>query len=96
MYQQNFWYRIKEKGMVNGKRVYIVELTPMDKDEEYFKIDLTIDADGMIVVGSRIYTKSGIHYIYSIGDFTPNVQLPEDFFAFDPARYPGIEIVDLR
>jgi outer membrane lipoprotein carrier protein len=40
--------------------------------------------------------KGGTHYKYTISKFTPNVTVSDTFFAFDSAKYPGVEIIDLR
>ena len=43
-----------------------------------------------------LFDKSGNRYKYAITKFNPTVKVEDAYFAFDPKKYPGVEIVDLR
>jgi len=43
-----------------------------------------------------MFDRSGNRYKYSITKFTPNVKVEDTFFAFDPKKFPGVEVIDLR
>ena len=40
--------------------------------------------------------KEGDDYIYTIEDFKTNLPVLDSDFQFDPAKYPDVEVVDLR
>lgn len=97
MYNDNFIYRTKEEYKnAAGKSIKVIELTPVDKTKDFFKIDLTINQTDMEIMRSKIYEKSGIHYSYDIKKFTPNVVLDKDFFIFKTENYKGVKVSDLR
>ena len=43
-----------------------------------------------------MFDKSGNRYKYAISKFVPNVKVDDSFFTFDPKKYPGVEVIDLR
>lgn len=97
MYNDNFIYRTKEEYKNSaGKSIKVVELTPVDKTKDFFKIDLTINQTDMEILKSKIYEKSGIQYIYDIKKFTPNITLDSGFFTFKTENYKGVKVSDLR
>jgi outer membrane lipoprotein-sorting protein len=97
MYNDNFIYRTKEEYKnAAGKSIKVIELTPVDKTKDFFKIDLTINQTDMLIEKSKIYEKSGIQYIYHIKKFTPNVTFESGFFTFKTENYKGVKVSDLR
>lgn len=97
MYNDDYLYRLKEEYKnAQGKLIKIIELTPADKSLDFFKIDVVINESDKEIVQSKIYEKSGIHYIYKIKKFTPNVSLEKDFFTFKTENHPGVKVSDLR
>jgi hypothetical protein len=57
---------------------------------------LQIDKAGKFVSEAKIYEKSGGILTYSIVKFSPNIAVTNDFFVFNKAKFPGVDIVDLR
>lgn len=96
MYEKGYSYLFVEEKTINGKVCQIVDLTPLDKTKSFFKVRLTIDKAAKQIVQSRIFDKNGNRYIYTIKSFAANPKLADTFFMFDPKKYPGIEVVDLR
>lgn len=94
MYNDKYIYRMKESFTKDGAKYNVVELVPIDKDEEFFKIELTIDMKDKSIAQSKVFEKSGTKYIYKINSFTPNVPLADDFFTFDVKNIATV--VDLR
>jgi outer membrane lipoprotein-sorting protein len=43
-----------------------------------------------------MFDKSGNRYKYTISKFNPNSTIGDAFFTFDPKKYPGVEVIDLR
>lgn len=96
MYEKGFLYKFVDEKSVSGKIQQNIELTPTDKNKEFFKIKLTIDKASKQIIKSIIYEKSGNRYTYAIKTFTPNVAVNATSFSFDAKKYPGVEVVDLR
>ena len=96
MYEKGFEFKFVEEKNEKGKMTQIIDIMPLDKKKNYFKIRMTIDKADKVVVSSMVFNKNGSHYTYLIKQFTPNAVLPDAFFSFDKAKHPGVEVVDLR
>lgn len=96
MYEKGFLYRFVDEKTVAGKVQQNIELTPIDKSKEFFKVKLSIDKASKQIIKSIIYDKNGNRYTYTIKTFTANAPVSASSFSFDPKKYPGVEVVDLR
>ncbi len=96
LYRDGFLSQIKEKKVVNGKNVTVIEMSPSGKKTSYFKLDVTVDDANSQIIESKIYQKNGTRYIYKLTKQASNVSANEDSFTFDIKRYPGVKVVDLR
>jgi len=85
-----------EKVTENGKSVQIVELTPKNKNLSFSKIKMYISTTDNSVVKGVVFDKNAMHYTYSISNFKSNVELSDTNFKFDKAKYPGVDVIDLR
>ncbi|MBX5439658.1 MAG: outer-membrane lipoprotein carrier protein LolA, partial [Thermoflavifilum sp.] len=93
---QDFLYRLMPDTHEKGKVYQHIEMTPFDKSKSFFRVDLTIDKAKQQIVKAEIFDKSGVHYVYAIQQFTPNVKVPAQMFTFNPKSHPGVNVVDLR
>jgi outer membrane lipoprotein carrier protein len=73
-----------------------VDLVPEKKDAQYFKIKMMIVKKDKSIQSWTMFDKSGNRYKYTITKFTPNIKADDALFTFDPKKYPGVEIIDLR
>lgn len=97
LYTKDYIYRVKEEYKNSaGKLIKVIELTPVNKDQNFFKIDLMVEDASKDIVEAKIYERSGLRYTYVIKSLTPNVNLEDSFFRFNPENYKGIEIIDAR
>lgn len=96
IYEKNFLYTLAGEEAVAGKAHHLIELTPNDKSKPYFKVKLWIDKTDNSLKMAKIFDKGGSRTTLDIQKVTPNFQLNDTFFSFDPKKYPGIEVVDLR
>jgi outer membrane lipoprotein-sorting protein len=93
-YDKDFLYKLNGEVKTAGKKYQEVELTPIDKSKPFHKVMLQIDK-AMIYV-TKVFEKSGNRYTYSINNLKTGAVLPDQSFVFDPKKYPGVEVVDLR
>ncbi|MBL0097191.1 MAG: outer membrane lipoprotein carrier protein LolA [Bacteroidetes bacterium] len=96
MYEKGFKSKYLGEKTSAGKQVQQIELTPEDSKKNYFKIILNIDKTAKYVSEARIFEKNGGILTYSIVKFTPNAVVTNENFSFNKAKYPGVEVVDLR
>lgn len=80
-----------------GSSVYqMIDLSPTDSKTSYFKIRLSIDKVSKYVANVIMFDKNGTKYTCKVKSFVPNVKVLPNTFTFDPKKYPGVEVVDLR
>jgi outer membrane lipoprotein-sorting protein len=73
-----------------------VDLVPEKKDAQYFKIKLLIKKKDRVIQSLTMFDKGGNQYKYTITKFVPNTAVADAYFSFDPKKYPGVEVIDLR
>ena len=96
IYEKGFKYLYTGDVKEGGKLYHVVDLTPIDPKQSFFKVRLTIDRQTKLIKRALIFDKNGSRYTYTITSFTPNPKVPASFFTFDAAKHPGVEVVDLR
>ncbi|UII29042.1 outer membrane lipoprotein carrier protein LolA [Fulvivirga maritima] len=96
-YKSGYKYMlVNPAASMNGETVAEVDLVPNDKDAQFFKIKLFISQKTKNLKGWTMFDKSGNQYEYTIKNFKTNISPKDSFFAFDTAKYPGVEVIDLR
>jgi len=73
----------------------VIELSPENKNSNYFKIKLRINQKNHIH-DVTIHDKSGAKYIYTINNLYVNHTIASSTFQFQKSQFPGFEVVDLR
>jgi outer membrane lipoprotein carrier protein len=96
LYKKGFKYMYLEDQTENGVLCDVVDLVPEKKDAQYFKIRMNIGKKDKSIQSWTMFDRNGNRYKYSITKFVPNVALADALFTFDPKKYPGVEIIDLR
>lgn len=94
-YDKSFKSKLIKTEVINGKSVYVIDLTP-STTKAYYKIRLTIDKTEMRVISGTIYNKDNVTYTYTVTKFTPNVTLNDSYFIMDTKKYKDAEVIDLR
>jgi outer membrane lipoprotein-sorting protein len=96
LYKKGFKYLYIEDVTDGGVLCEVVDLVPEKKDAQYFKIRMNIGKKDRSIQSWTMFDRSGNRYKYTITKFVPNVTVSDAFFTFDPKKYPGVEIIDLR
>lgn len=94
-YDKEYNYRYAGNEKVNGKNCDIIELTPNSKNKQFKKVQLAVD-NTRSIVGGKVWEKNGGEIDYDISGYTPNANVSDAMFTFDPKKYPGVEVIDLR
>lgn len=90
-YDKDFIYKLNGNVKQGGKTLAEIEMTPTDKKKNFFKVYLYVDEAQKMIVSSKIYENSGNVYTYSMSGLKLNQPLNEAMFAFNKAKYPGVE-----
>lgn len=95
-YDKDYTYTYKGTKTEQGKNCDYLELLPKDKTKKVTKIDLYVDKASSMVSSVNILDKNGNKTQYSLSNFTPNSNIPDTYFTWNPKEHPGVEVVDLR
>lgn len=96
IYQKDFKYLYIQEKTENGVMCEEVDLVPEKKDAQYFKIKLLIKKKDKVIQSLTMFDKGGNRYKYTITRFVPNASIDDSYFTFDPKKFPGVEVIDLR
>lgn len=96
IYKEGFKYVMLQPEKKRGRQLDVVDLVPDDKDLQYFKIRLMVDQSDKSLVSYQVFDKNGNRYYWEVSEFIPDAQLAASNFQFDPSKYKGVEVVDLR
>ncbi len=81
----------------NNLTYQTIELIPVDpKSKNVFKVKLTINKADKFISSAQIYDKNGNIQLLTVDKFSPDFITDAAFFTFNPSKYPGAEVVDLR
>lgn len=95
-YDKDFLYKLNGETKKDGKTLEEIELTPTNKTRPYHKVYLWIDKATKVFHSASILEKSGNRYTYTVSSFKADGGTGDSEFTFNKAKYPGVEVVDLR
>ncbi|MBL0343147.1 MAG: outer membrane lipoprotein carrier protein LolA [Bacteroidetes bacterium] len=96
IYEKGFSSKYIGEKKIDNITVQQIELVPDDTKKAYFKIQININKKDKVITSAKIFDKNGTNMTYSIDKFVMNPDAPDAQFNFDKAKYPGVEVVDLR
>jgi outer membrane lipoprotein-sorting protein len=96
IYKKNFKYLYLQDKTEGGVLCEEIDLVPEKKDAQFFKIKMFIAKKDKSIQSWTMFDKGGNRYKYTLAKFNPNVKVDDTFFTFDPKKYPGVEVIDLR
>lgn len=94
-YDKDFLYKVNGEQKMGGNVVVEIEMTPIDKTQNFHKIYLYVDKKTHLVSSGKFLDKSNSRYIYTINSLKGDLNLPDASFIFDKSKYPGVEEVNL-
>lgn len=96
IYKKGFKYLYIEDKTIGGVPCEVIDLVPEKKEAQYYKIRINIGKKDKNIQSYTMFDKSGNRYTYTITKFNPNVKVDDAYFVFDPKKYPGVDVIDLR
>ncbi len=93
---KDFVFAVSNYGNEEGAAITQIEGKPLDENSEYSKMRLTVINDGNKVKRLKIFSKNGSRFTLNILAHDTNYKVEESTFAFDPAKYEGVHVEDLR
>src|SRR5688572_24571011 len=96
MYKKGYKYVYVGDEKVGNEVCSVIELSPEDKSNPIFKVRMNISKKDNSVKSWKMFKNNGNRYTFTIKNFTPNVPVDANTFAFDKAKYKGVKVIDLR
>jgi outer membrane lipoprotein carrier protein len=97
LYKKGYKYVMMSDNVKEGTQLFsIVDLEPIDKKAQFYKIRITINKKDKTVKSWKMYEKSGNRYVYTIKNFVPDLKVEDADFTFDKSKYKGVEVIELR
>jgi outer membrane lipoprotein carrier protein len=98
-YKKGYRYRFLEEAKKGAAVLNVIELqpeNPNDPNKTFQRVILNINKSDNLIDNWQMFDRMGNVFTYFINVFTPNVRTTDGQFVFDPAKYPGVEVVDMR
>lgn len=96
IYEKGFNYTYIGEESIGGKPSLVVDLFPTDKTKEFTKVRLYVDKVKYQILKAKTFNKDGNAYTLTLKNMKTDQSLADDYFKFDPAKYPKVEINDMR
>jgi outer membrane lipoprotein-sorting protein len=96
IYERGFNYKFISESVEGGIPVYNIDLTPQKPNGDIQKIKIMIDKQKMLIRGANMSGKEGNTYNVSVSELKTDGVYKDTDFVFDPQKYKGIEVVDMR
>jgi len=94
-YEKEYKYHYSGQQTIDGKKVAVIELTPVGS-KSFNRVLLYVDQAKSMITGGEIFEKSGSSYVYKIAHVQTNVPLNNSEFSFNTKQHPDVEVIDLR
>ena len=96
IYERGFNYKFTGESVDGGIPVYNIDLTPQKAEADIQSIRIMIDKQKMMIRNASMTGKDGNKYNVSVNQFITDGVYTDSDFVFDPKKYKGIEVVDMR
>ena len=95
-YDNDFLYKLNGEKKVGSKTLQEIEMTPTDKSKPFHKVYVLVDKGAQTLYSTKVLEKGGNRYSYTVANMNTSTAMADNQFVFDKAKYPGVEVVDLR
>lgn len=96
IYKKGYDYKFVKEETIAGKSVNVVELKPQKSGSNVAKLQIAVSKTDNSIVNWKIWDTSNKITVFNLSNFKPNVSVSDASFSFNAAKYPGVEIIDLR
>lgn len=96
LYESGYGYQLIGEKQFQGKTAQVVELLAEKNNAPFEQVKLMIDKSSHNLLGWEMYDGQGGVFSYAFKNLKTDANLASNYFVFDPKKYPGVEIIDLR
>ena len=96
IYEHGFRSKFITEAQEGGKTLYHIQLFPDSDEYEVNKIDVSIDKATLMLDSAILDSTDGNLYKIVVKKMNTNADFPDADFVFNAAKYPDVEVIDLR
>jgi len=96
VYEEGYKYQFINSITEKNIEYYIIDLYPIDLDEEYSRIRLQINSKELLLKSASIFGKEGSQFYISFDNYDTSSNIEDSYFIFNSKDYPEVEIIDMR
>lgn len=94
IWEDNFKYQYNKEISATEHEI---RLHPVDaKNSKYHTVVITVDSEKKRILKAVIKTKENVMILFTITEFTPNVELSDETFTWNKAKFKGVDEIDNR
>ncbi|HSL85535.1 MAG TPA: hypothetical protein VK861_01215, partial [Bacteroidales bacterium] len=92
LYREEYKSRLLEENSSN----YIIDLYPEDLTSDMIRIRLTLSKPALNLKALEYKNKNGLTITLHVREYDLKQKPDPSLFTFQPSRYKGVEIIDMR
>lgn len=92
----DYLYHISREFKENDQKIVEVEFKPTDRMSDFFKVKMVLIKSSSQPKSVKIFYKDGMRVTMGLSGLKENKSYKKGFFSFDKAKFPGVQIEDLR
>ncbi len=90
-YKEGYNFEMGNLKNLNGRKIQLVTLSPIDSTSDIVKVELAIDAKTKHIYKLIQTGSNGSKTTFTINEFKSNQNLPSSHFSFDEAKYKKLK-----
>lgn len=94
-YSEDYKAKFDNDPKYKNSELKLIDLKPNDK-KQFDKMSILVNEEKLTLDNFSVYDKNGNVFTYHIINLKPNLDLPADTFVFDEAKYPDVDVIDMR
>lgn len=94
-YDENYKSSFDNDKKYKNSNIKKVDLKA-NEDKGFQQLSLLLNSKDKSLESFSIYDMNGSVFTYHIINLKPNIDLATDTFTFDTAKYPDVEVIDMR
>ena len=94
-YNKDFKAKFSSDPKYKNSDLKMIDLKPNDGNQ-FENMSILVNQKNLSLESFSLMDKNGNIFTYHIISLTPNITLAANAFSFNPADYPGVEVIDMR
>lgn len=95
-YSEDYKAKFDSQYTVGPKTINVINLKPNDPSQGFSDAKIELDSKSKILIQFVVYDDNNNSYSYIVDKFFTNKNLEDSLFQFNEAKYPDVEVIDMR